>query len=898
MKRRLAAPLLAALVLARVPLPAQEVLKPFNQGTPDKPAAANPAPPANPAAPLKPFRVEPAPGTPAPAEEAIPKAVPIKRPPASAPAAPVPQPAIPVAVPVTAPPGTPPPPASTPPPAVATSPAAPPRPANVPPADVVDSGDIVIRPGAATTADQVQLQLADTNFSRKLYREACAEYERYISLFPKAPVADRQAAHYRLAECYRLTDALNNARTNYELVLTNFPQSELNGLASYRLAEILYAEKDYHPALPQFRSASVRLTQPAAVNAAKFYVGRCLEALGEKAEARATYQELAGIAADNPFQDASRLSLGRLLIDGSRREDALKVLLPLSASTTNAQIKAEALARVGFLQLELGQPDASAATFAAALALPEIGTWKEIIRVALFRVLYDKKDYKTVLSNYARDGSTDLSADNKLNLLGIVANAHRELGHNKEALGIYEQIIAEYPATTQSRDAGYERLIILYNQDDARLLDEVNAFLTANPAAPQLERVSLMKAEALFKKNDFATAAPIYQELVEKSRQLSGNYKAEATFKLGWSYAQLRQFDQAVATFSIFLKNHPTSTKFPTALAQRGSANMQLKQYPAAQKDFEELASKYPKAKEREFALENLALVQSQLGDNAKMAATFELLLKDYPETAAKAKAHYWIGRAAFDNKNYKVAAQHLDQARKLDKDQYFERSSLAIMGCQYNLEDVDATSKEIESYKAQGGKAEAPTDVIRWLAQKYFERGEHDKAERYYQVIIARKEAVADDYHQLARSRFRSGKFKEAVAAFDSYLASVKDPAPRASGLIEKADAQLGLKDWEAVTVTVKEALTLQPEGKLNGEARLRAGDAQVATGALIEAGKIYEGVALTLDDEDVTPRALEKAIEVRRKLGANDDVARLENQLRSRYPEYYQRRAKVAKP
>ena len=46
------------------------------------------------------------------------------------------------------------------------------------------------------------------------------------------------------------------------------------------------------------------------------------------------------------------------------------------------------------------------------------------------------------------------------------------------------------------------------------------------------------------------------------------------------------------------------------------------------------------------------------------------------------------------------------EEARKLDKEQFFERSSLALMACLYNLEDVDATEKEVEFYKANGGKA------------------------------------------------------------------------------------------------------------------------------------------------------------------------------------------------
>lgn len=885
-----------------------EVLKPFLK---DKPVEKKEeAPPV--AIPIKRFqpitsepKTAPAP-QPAPAampeEENVPKALPVRKPVVTPPpAVPTPPPAA-AAAPVRMPaPAAPPPPpdsaqplrpTNTLPAPTPAKPDMPPRPVNAAPVDFVDPGDIVIRPGSATTPDQVQLQFADNFFSKKQYKEASAEYERYLAEYPATPEPDRQAAYYRLGECYRLTDAVNNARANYESLLSRYSSGDFVGLASYRLAEMLYADKDYIRALPLFRAASVRLTQPTAVNAAKFFVARCLEASSQKSQALPLYEDLAKLTQNNPFQEASRLSVGRIFVDSKRREDALGILIPLSKEAQNPQIKAEAMARVGLTQLEMGKLDSAAETLNAAAAMPDLGAWKGVVHTALYRLLFDRKDFKGVIANYSREGAENISTENKLSILVIVASAHREIGETRDALGIYEQIARDFPGTPSAREAGYERLLILYNTGDTRLLEEVNTYLAANPGAPNIDRVSLMKAEALFKQGDFESAAPIYQIVVDKSHQLTGVHKGEARFKLGWCYVQTGAHDKAIAAFTAFLKDHPTHVKIPTALAQRGAAYMQLKQYPAAQKDFEELARKHPKSKEREYALENLALIQGQLGDNAKMAATFELLLQDYPDTAAKAKAHYWVGRSAFDAKDYKKAATNLDKARQLSKEQYFERSSLAIMGCYYNLEDVDATAKEIESYKTGGGKAATPTDVIRWLALKYSERGANDKAEQYFQEIIARKETMPDDYLQLARSRVKIKKYKEALESFDAYLATINEPAPRARCLIEKADAQLAMQDWPGVEKTIKEALSLQPEGKLNGEARLRAGEAKIGQGNPLDAARIFEGVALTLEDDDVTPRALDKAIQARRQLGATEEVQRLENQLRSKYPEYAQRK------
>src|SRR5258708_31900453 len=101
-----------------------------------------------------------------------------------------------------------------------------------------------------------------------------------------------------------------------------------------------------------------------------------------------------------------------------------------------------------------------------------------------------------------------------------------------------------------------------------------------------------------------------------------------------------------------------------------------------------------------------------------------------------------------------------------------------------------------------------------------------------------------------------------------------------------------MGTGNFETAQKTVDEALTLQPEGKLSGEARIAAGDIQAASGHWEAAAKLYASVAVILDDEDVTPRALDKAVDAYGKAGKESDAKKLLNTLKSRYPEFEQRK------
>lgn len=721
-----------------------------------------------------------------------------------------------------------------------------------------------------------------------MYDNAAPEYQRYLEMYPNG--AGRQAALFRLGESYRQTGAVNAAKSAYDQLLVQYQAGDFIGPAAYRLADLYYQSKDYSSALPLYRKSSVRLREPSVANAAKFYSARCMEALGQKLDARMTYEEVADIKENNPFQDASRLSLALLYKDAGRTIDALKQIQILAKQTENPELKAEATVRSGLWQLEIEQPAKAAEDLRKALEMPGIGRWKEVAEVGLLRMLYDSGKYQQLLDTYTPQAA-QFSPETKPELLLLVANANRQLGKTAESLKAYDQIIKEFPTSIYAKDASYERLVALYNGEDPKLLTEIDTYLGANPDAAKRDQVLLMKAEALFKKQDYAAAAPLYAQVL-KARGLNGTLRGEAGFKLGWCSMQIKDYDRAIEAFTEFIDMHPTHKSLPYALVQRAIAYQAQKKLTEAERDFTELIRKYPKAKERELALQQKALLRGQQNDNAGMAENFQTLLKDYPESPAAPEARYWIGWAAFEAKNYKKAAENLAEARKLNSKEFFERASLRVMLSYYYLEDADATAREVDLYAKQG-KGKVPAEILRWLGETYSKSGKPDSSEKYLEQLTKRDEVTPKDWLLLGQDRLKAQKFGPATQALQSYLKSVKEPPSRALGLLELAKAQTGQREFDAAQKSVDEALTLQPEGKVSGEARIVAGDIQIARGQKREAAKLYESVAVIIDDEELTPRALEKAVDAYRAAGDEEQAKKTLNRLQSRYPEYYQRKS-----
>jgi TolA-binding protein len=332
-----------------------------------------------------------------------------------------------------------------------------------------------------------------------------------------------------------------------------------------------------------------------------------------------------------------------------------------------------------------------------------------------------------------------------------------------------------------------------------------------------------------------------------------------------------------------------------------------LKNLSAALKDYDTLLKEHPKSPQCELALQQRALIQGQQGNNSAMAETFKTLLKEFPETAAKPQASYWIGWAAFEAKNNKEAIPFLKEARESDKEQFGEKAGIRILLAQYYLEDITETAREVDRY-AKEGKTKVPPEILRWLGRKYSDTAtalaqnptapaeqaaaSYEDATKYLVMLTSREEAMPEDFLLLGRSQLELNKCKESAETFQTYLKSVKLPVPRATGLLSLARAQICLSAFDDAQKSVDEALTLQPEGEVNGRARIVAGDIQSARKNFEEAAKVYESVAVILDDEKITPQALEKAVKAWRDAGKDEEADKTLNKLKSRYPEYWQRK------
>jgi TolA-binding protein len=265
------------------------------------------------------------------------------------------------------------------------------------------------------------------------------------------------------------------------------------------------------------------------------------------------------------------------------------------------------------------------------------------------------------------------------------------------------------------------------------------------------------------------------------------------------------------------------------------------------------------------------------------MADAFRQLLEKYPKSAAAAQANFWLGWAAYENRDFKESVRYLTRARELDAANYGERATLRIVLAHYQLENRAAAAREVEGHKG----APLPPEVLVWVAEgKIQDRKFADAAKILQPLLENSKSAPPGAWLLLSQANTGLGDYEKASQIADTYLAAVTEPPAQARGHLAKAKAEAGLQRFPAARQAVEQALFLQPEGRLNSEARIASGEIYFAEGDYDSAARAFLSVSVLSDDDEMARQGLVRAAESYKQAGNEAEAEKTLKELAQRFP------------
>lgn len=279
--------------------------------------------------------------------------------------------------------------------------------------------------------------------------------------------------------------------------------------------------------------------------------------------------------------------------------------------------------------------------------------------------------------------------NNALLRLGLVAY---NTGNLQTAINYYKQVFSHQPSKDEA-DAALAALREIYIKDLGDP-EGYNAFLETIPGYKldnsQKDENAFAAAEAAYEKGNYERAITDYTEYIRKYS--NGVNILVAYYHRGESYAVLKQYDKALNDYEWVISKGPGNRYYVDALGK--AADIAYK----GNKDFKKSYDYFVKweavattAADKFEAQLGAMRSAYKLGDtNAVQAAAKKVSANSSATDEQAAQAHFYLGKIAFDRKEYDPAMQSFVKVMQMSDNEQTAEARYLIAEIHYQKRNLD----------------------------------------------------------------------------------------------------------------------------------------------------------------------------------------------------------------
>jgi len=755
-------------------------------------------------------------------------------------------------------------------------------------------------PPAPPRADELefrQMDFANGWLLRGNYIQAVREYEKFLAAYPNS--LQIALACSRLGEAQYFLKNYAQAEEAFSKALPLVTDYDKRRHLQYRLGEVKYHLTKYAESVDLL--STVLLTQPKAeiADAALFYKGQSLVALGHKDEAAEAFQQIIDKYPNQSFVFFASHTLGVLYRERGDLDKALQIYGVVRKATPGdprlpgSWLLPEAEYRRGEILYEQGKFQESAEVLKKAISSYPSTDLRADMQYSLGWSYFGVKDYTRAIEMADALISSPTAAKRIQGIYLLRGNSQYELGNYTEAAGAYEECTRRLSGSEESRKQASEALARLAwchyfaGKYDASLAIIAKAS-GAPEAKPFLGDLTFLKGQILYLQENYEKALLEFLDVLANYKE--SRFHREVGYRLGWAYYKLEQFKEAAEVWFTFALKYPEEEMGREAALMAGEATFKAGNFEQALERFDHYITTYSQMPESETVLYRASVACYNIQKYDKMSTYLKQLIERFPNTQFLAETYYWLGFAASSAEQPAEAEKYFALLVQAQPTSDYAPDALYRLGkiyyqSQRTKEALDSFLKIVKEYP----KYVLAAEILQWLGSQLFEAQSYDDA---YQAYVALYEKYPGSELK-GRAQFEAGrclmelnKFDEAQALYSQMLSENSAGGYRGLAGFGLGKALMAKKNYADALKNLGEAQNLLSD-EWASHAGFLIGICHRESGQWQEAFEAFMRVSILYDDARFSAEALWQAGQAKEKLDDWPEAEKTYRELLDRYSE-----------
>jgi tetratricopeptide (TPR) repeat protein len=496
-----------------------------------------------------------------------------------------------------------------------------------------------------------QYQKGEARYFAGRYDEARSEYQLVTQNYPDSETSLRAQALYSAGWSSEKLGDFEEAQSLYTEVVESFPRSDQAPLCLLRIGRVNTEQQRFEEAIEAYEMIAENYGETKHAADGNYGLGILYKQTGRLEEAIAAFARVGRKARE--VYVASLIEAANIHIGEGRSEKGKELLKELLAGVSGDR-DLEATAHYQIAQLDLNNKnyfDAITRYTKVIEEYPEAGVVRDAHYGRGLAYHYANR-YSSAVADYTWLLDSDLPETMVLKVEFSMALSLSAQGKDEEATELLNKVI-DSGDETLARNAQLQLISMAEKQDPQDAIRTYENMLAKLESEEDKVRVLIRLASAYFRLEQYDRSIQASQQLIDLALDIESI--SNALFVQANSYFRSGNLEQAIATYQTIIDNYPQigwakNAQFQIGVAYNalsGGGNVQF--LPLMVEAFRKYHQTYPDDEKAVYAHYYDAWASYRMGKWREASTAFDQLAKTYPSSRFAPEALFRSGEAIFN---------------------------------------------------------------------------------------------------------------------------------------------------------------------------------------------------------------------------------------------------------